>query len=111
MFYQYQEQRLGTEVHSALTLLVFEVKCPLADLDEASPWETCPPTCGPDPTHKTKVKNFFFPLILAARLPPSRDKLVYSKSVLLVNKRSSIDSWLHNTTVVNCFSFRLLQFV
>lgn len=36
---------------TALTLLVFEVKCPLKVPDEASPVETCPPTSGPDPTH------------------------------------------------------------
>lgn len=40
----------------ALTLLVFEVKCPLRVPDEASPWETCLSTSGPDPTH-TQKKN------------------------------------------------------
>lgn len=34
----------------SLTLLVFEVKCPLEVLDVAGPLETCLPTSGPDPT-------------------------------------------------------------
>lgn len=42
-----------------LTLLVYEVRCPLKVLDEASPWEICLPTSGPDPanTHRHRYSE------------------------------------------------------